>query len=198
MADVEPGDIVLIRAKQLMASEKVMNTYYVRHSGGTAVSFNTYHSACLNWMQGAYDLINNLLHEDWASDTISTYNITQDLPMLESDWLSSLTGEGTTDSLPLQNAALVTFPTDAKRSLGKKFIVGIAEAMSGGGGTLTSTFITALQGFAADILAGHTQGDAEVQSGNWRVLTENFVPYVGAIVEALISSQRRRKPGVGE
>lgn len=195
---IDTNDVVMIRAKQLLGGQKIMNVYYVRQVGANSVSLSDFHTQACNWLQGAYDIINNLLSDEWETDTIQTYDVTDDVPMYETAWPTPLSGEGVSDSLPYQNAALVTFPTEAKRSLGKKFVAGLHEGISDGAGALTSAMTAALVSFAADILAGHTSGDIDFEVGNYRSLVSQFIPYVSAIVETLISSQRRRKPGVGE
>ena len=198
MSDIDPGDVVLVKTKFLMGTEKIMNTHHFRHEGVVGLDVGDWITGCNSYMQGLYNGLNNLLSDEWSTDTIEHYNLTQDLPLDERAWPTPLTGTQVEQSLPYQNAMLLTFPTQAKRSLGKKYIAGLHEGESSAAGALKGTMITALETFVVTYLVGFTSAGQGSVPGNYRKLISAFIPYVSGIVETLVSSQRRRKPGVGQ
>lgn len=198
MGDVLQGDIIQAKAKQLFDGQKIMNTFFVRSESPVATADNLVHGEIANWLQGAYNIINNDLSNLWETDTIETYNVTQDRPMTETSWPTHLTGTQVDRPMPNQMASLVTFPTETKRSLGKKFIAGLTDANNRAGGKLSSPFQVLLASWAANILAGPGPTNWIGDPGNWSILYSRFAPWVSAIVEELQATQRRRKAGVGE
>lgn len=198
MADVDPGDVVLVKTKFTLGAEKIMNTHHFRNEGVTGVTTADWVAGVNNYMQNLYNGLLGRLSDEWSTDTIESFNLTQDLPLDERTWPTPLTGASPGESLPYQCAALLTFPTQAKRSLGKKFLGGLEEGSTGPAGSLSAAFISSLETFVITYLIGFTAGPNPSVPGNYRAAIEQFIPYVTGIVELLISTQRRRKPGVGQ
>ena len=198
MGTVLSGDVVLIKAVQRLGSEKVINTFYVLNDGPGNSTDETAKDAALAWLQTAYGFLPGSLTPEWSTDIVQFYNMTQDRPMGDEPWNSTITGTGGSESMPYQMAALVTFPTEVKRSLGKKYIAGFTEGDSPGAGVLGPAPIANLVSFAAEILSGFNQSANLYAVGNYREALGTFIPYVSALVDVLLSTQRRRKPGIGE
>lgn len=194
---VQINDVLSVRAKQLLDTERIMNTFYVKNTGGSSVNDSGALTGIQNWVHSIWNPNLGQLSTEWFSDTIQVYNVTQDAPLGEIAWGSALQGTNTNDSLPYQIAALVTFPTGVKRSLGKKYFAGFTEAGTDGAGIITSGLGGALANMAAAIMTGITAGTTTFTIGNYQLDLGVFVPYISALVETLLSTQRRRKPGVG-
>jgi len=197
MADVAPGDVVRFTVAMTQDSQQVLNVYHYKNNGATAVSNDDCHGAIGNVIQSAYDEMEAGLHQSLVQDYLQSYNITQDLPMKTTAWPGSFGGDIAGDALPLQTAGLLTFPTAAKRSLGKKFIAGIAELMHLDAGVMHATLVTALTTAAAELIAPIVAGTSTMIPGNFNKTAASFAPWVSAVVDTLLSTQRRRKPGVG-
>lgn len=191
------NDVVSIRAKQLLGTEQCMNTFYVRNTGGNTVNDSTFIAAAQSWVHSIWNPNTGALTTDWASDTIQMYNMTADVPVGEVLWSVALSGSNATHSLPYQVSGLVTFPTNTKRSLGKKYMGGFTEAATDGGSVANASLIATLIAMGASIIAGFTAGTTSFTVGNYNIPLAAFSPYVSAIAEVLLATQRRRKPGVG-
>lgn len=99
------------------------------------------------------------------------------------------------DMLPHACAPVVLFPTGFPRRVGKKYIAGTCEDGQDES-TLTAGVLSALSDFALEIFDGFTAGTASFIYG---ILpdTGSFLSPTTAQFPAIMSSQRRRKPGVG-
>ncbi len=197
MGQVNPGDTVRVTAKMLLGSEEVANVYHVNHKGSVAVDADQFHDDVTSWLQAAYDGIEDSVSDQLIDDVIDTYNMSQDVPILSTGWPGSFQGNDAGQAEPYQIAALITFPTAVKRSLGKKYLPGLSETGVLDAGVLSSTIITDLAAFAVDLLAGFLVLGETFEAGNYRPLTDTFIQWGWAIIEGLVSTQRRRKPGVG-
>lgn len=197
MPDVEVGDICRASAKMLLGAEEVVNVFHLRHDGVSPVSDGDWNVGVIGWISNMYQDADTIFTDDLIEDLIDTYNVTQDRPMYTQEWPGSFQGTDTSAPLPYQNCYLLTFPTAVKKSLGKKFMPGVTENQSAGAGLIVGGAITVLAALIVDILAGFVVAGNQMNVGNLRETSPIFVPWESGIVEALISTQRRRKPGVG-
>lgn len=198
MPDVEPGDVIRVMVGMDLGGEKVANVYHFQHTGSVAQSDGDVHAAMQTYIQNAYDGIEGSVSDDLTQDVMDTYNVTQDRPMFTAAWPGTFAGDDTSAPLPYQNSYLLTFPTAVKKSLGKKFVPGVTENSSAGAGIIVGSVISDLVQFGVDLLAGFSVAGQTFKPGNYQILSTTFVEWASAIVEVLISTQRRRKPGVGE
>lgn len=103
------------------------------------------------------------------------------------------TGEG----LPYQSAPYIIFKTQRPKSVGKKFLFPFAEDQQDET-ILTATAVTQMASFAIDLLAGIALGgDATLTMGITRAGIGVFLNFLVAVVNDVIGSQKRRRPGVG-
>jgi hypothetical protein len=105
------------------------------------------------------------------------------------------TGAG--DVLPNQNAMVIVANTTRPKSRGRKFFFAIPEGIQDEG-DLESTAVADLVDAGADWI-----NDTTISAGNDlvpgvpRTNNDVFLEFTMAIVNSIIGSQRRRKPGVG-
>jgi hypothetical protein len=102
------------------------------------------------------------------------------------------------EQLPNQNAAVLVAKTTRPKSYGKKFFAGMTETDSTGSEwnayTLTD-MAAALLEYLLDIELAPSN---TLTPGVPRSKFDVFLPFTTGIVDYIVGSQRRRKPGVGE
>lgn len=101
------------------------------------------------------------------------------------------------DGLPYQSAPYIIFKTQRPKSVGKKFLFPFAEDQQDET-ILTGTAVTQMVAFGADVLAGIALGgDATLTMGITRTGIGIFLNFLVAVINDVIGSQKRRRPGVG-
>lgn len=109
----------------------------------------------------------------------------------------SFTHTNTDDPFPNQIAPVLVANTDTPKSRGRKFLPGFVETAAEGS-SLVSAAVTALGTALAHYIADETistnntllVGVPSSNSGNFRFFTDG-------VVNSIVGTQRRRKPGVG-
>lgn len=101
------------------------------------------------------------------------------------------------DAIPYQCAPFIVFKTTRPTSVGKKFLFPFDEAKQADS-ILVAGAVTAMTAFGviaiADIALG---GDAILIPGIVRTGVEQWLSFQVAVVNDVIGTQRRRRPGVG-
>lgn len=106
-------------------------------------------------------------------------------------------GTSLSDMLPHQDNAVIKFFTSVGRSVGKKFIMGIVDALATNS-TLTAATVTALGLAALEWAATLTSTNGGWRPGNFDAATNTFRPWTGTVeANILVGSQDRRRPGFG-
>lgn len=109
--------------------------------------------------------------------------------------LPSLTFAGTSDALPHATSALVQFLTTVPRVVGKKYLPVFSELYQSGS-FLTGAALTAMLQYGAAMTASVAAGAGDLY---YTILRKNgsYAGIYGEAANGTISSQRKRKPGVG-
>jgi hypothetical protein len=128
---------------------------------------------------------------------IEGYNVTRDTWLGSVSWPTQTFGTNVAEELPYQVAALVTFKTATTQHPGKKYLGGFTEDTNAGDGILTSGLLTELAAYAAVLLNGVTVEGAEFMFGNYNYALTRWAIWIAGAVDALWSTQRRRKTGIG-
>jgi hypothetical protein len=107
-----------------------------------------------------------------------------------------LTGAGTTEWMPNAVAAVMLGKAPGVRHVGRKFFsgVGISGVV---GNALGSTFLAHLASALVIYIAPFTTFSSSTFAPGVITKVGVFHPFTGGIVNSLLGSQRRRKPGVG-
>jgi hypothetical protein len=180
------------------ANEVVENVYHLKYLGAGSLTDEQVHAQAAAWIDGCYANLVALQTTAHDYDVIQTFNVTQGQPMDLSTWPTLTSGTATgTQALPLQCAALVRFPTKTAKSQGRKFVAGMTEEEHAGGGVWSSALQTALAAFAADVLAGFDIVLQDFIPGNYNSALVSFRPWIEAIVNEVVATQRRRNYGIG-
>lgn len=111
--------------------------------------------------------------------------------------LPSFTHTNTDDPHPNQIAAVLVGNTSRPKSRGRKFLPGFVETASDGSDLVTAA-VTAMGVALAHYIADETvSGDNVLSPGVLREGVETFLPFTDGVVNSVVGTQRRRKPGVG-
>ena len=192
------GDVMRITVKMSWALSDVQNVYHLQASGVSANSDDTILGEIISDLETAYAQYFSLIDDAFTWDSLSVYNLTQDRFMGEDSFVGlSAGGDTSTYPIPIQCAAMVRFPTGTLGSQGRKFLAGWTVNDLDSDSTLNSTAFNAVSLYAAQMLNGCTGSDWSGDYGNWNDDLVRFVPWVRAIVNQYLCTQRRRRPGVG-
>ncbi|GAH29230.1 unnamed protein product [marine sediment metagenome] len=105
------------------------------------------------------------------------------------------TGDG--ESIPYMSAPYVIFKTQRPRSVGKKFLFPFIESQQADT-VLEAAAVTAMAAYGTACLAAPSLGgDATLTLGITRTGINTFLNFLVAVVNDIIGSQKRRRPGVG-
>jgi hypothetical protein len=197
---VSPFDIIRITCKMTVngGASDVQNVFHTECILASELPDEDVHDAIASALDTAYGLMNSHFPGDLDYNTIETWNVSQDRPMIEDVWPVRTSGGGAGETEPPQTAPLVLFNTQVARSQGRKFLPPLTEAHVGALGELASGSKTDLASWAAAILGGWAI-DAYNQGyfGNWNAALARFAPWYSAIVNFYVATQRRRHILVG-
>ena len=196
---VQGDDVVrVICSMEVDGVEDMKNVFHVRHDGTVAIDDLVFMTGVAAHLDDAYDFIDSAMSDTVTFVDIAFENITRDINMGAVDWPTLIAGGDTAgERLPLQCAALVSFPTATTRFHGKKYMGGLVEGANSADGLLAATVQTNLVNFAAEVLSALTITGQTITFGNYNVTLGRWAAWVAATVDLIWSTQRRRKQGVG-
>lgn len=183
----------------LPGDETAMNIYDIQMTSGSGTDAQLL-TAASTWVSGMY--------AELASHIRSTVSLV-DCHVVELEWAlaewsvkrivgdvyPSFTPTSAANMLPHASAAVVEFPTTKPRVVGKKYIPGLNENIQDES-DLSAGLLTDLSDYALVVLGGLGVGTGGAhygvrrKTGDFEIPDTAFIPYI-------ISSQKRRKPGVG-
>jgi hypothetical protein len=199
------GETARVTARMHDADGSVIeNVFYWKNNGPLPEPANDLVLLLSGVLDDAYQLLIPQQAAALVYDDILFYNMDLGLPLGSCDWPTCDQGDNITyEMMPSGTAALIIGDTLYSRSRPKKFISGIHENHVLRNTITSSALLTALADFAIEWLATR----ADLITGNylfpgcWHWITEHegeFRRLYSAIVQDLVSYQRRRKPGVGQ
>lgn len=195
---VNPLDVITITAKMIQAGQAVRNVFQVIHAGVSSVAESAVYTALSDWLDDAYGVLQPGLTDELSFETIEAVNTTQGTPIDEAAWPTlTVGGASANQAEPLQVAALVRFPTNYLGSQGRKYIGGLTEGQLEDNGIVSTGTLGGLATFGADVVAGFAVTGNDFVPGVDNPTLARFAAFTGAIVNDVVSTQRRRKQGVG-
>lgn len=190
-------DIIRVTARFQMFEEDVQNVYHLRTSGTGSQTDAAFDASVVTWLESVYNVLNGQISDEFERLDIVIQNLSEGTPARFSQWTTYPTPTDTNTPLPLQVSALITFPSDTVKSIGRKFIGGFTEADNVDPGVPIAAVLADLATLAAAILTGFTSGTLTVKPGNWNADTAFFANWIFATVAGFWATQRRRRAGVG-
>lgn len=178
------------------------NIYYYTRDGTDPFSDAAHIAAIKLLMEQAYAEIEDQVKDDVTSqlsfvDKIAwngtEWAITENIGTFTPTFVPAVV----TDALPFQCAPFVVFKTLRPRSVGKKFLFPFGESQQANS-ILIAGAVTAMVAYSVKILATiNLGGDATLTCGIVRTGVEQWLSFLVAVVNDVIGTQRRRRPGVG-
>ena len=192
------NDVIKVAVKFVWDNvDEILNVYHLKTIGKGTTTDAEIILAILTILDGVYGNIQAHMSNKVSADSIEFYNVTQDVPISVESWPGFAGGTGTGSSLPIGTASLVTFPTQAKRTYGRKFIPGLLESDQDAG-VIASAWMSVLALNWATFLNAVTHVNGfEGRWGVWSDAKARFTWLNECLVRNQVAYQRRRKPGVG-
>lgn len=195
---VQPDDIV--RCAQHFTwdgSDDFVNVWHYQHQGSNPAADGDVMDDLASEIDGVTGALLTHQSTSLAYGLIEFYNITQDVPMGSRPHPVNTAGTGAGEPLPTQCAALLSFRTGEKKSVGRRYLAGFTETANDNGGELSSGLLTALATYAAACVTGSTIAGELFVPGHVRKATGAFSKWVLPVIDTLYRTQRRRVQGVG-
>ena len=195
---VNPLDVITITAKFVQAGQQLRNVFQVIHAGVSSFAESAVYSALSDWLDDAYSTLQPGLTDELAFTTIEAVNSTQKTVVGEAAWPTlTVGGAAVNEAEPLQIAALVRFPTNFQGAAGAKYIPGLTEGQLEPNGIISSGTLGGLATFGSDIVAGFQVSGEDFVPGADNPDKLRFAAFTSVVVNDVVSTQRRRKQGVG-
>lgn len=205
MPDIEPGDFLRGVVEMVYDDGSIaQNVFTWRAAFDAAQDFSVVLPLIAEYIEDMYDLIGPELKSTILWNPFILYRMVWNA--LLSQWeVGDVVGEyiitptttGTADAFPNQIAPVITAGTDRPKSRGRKFIPGCVETIADGSDLIASA-ITDFTNFAVEyadkilIATGNNMVPGVLRTG-----VQEFLPFTFALVNSVVGTQRRRKPGVG-
>jgi hypothetical protein len=194
---VLPGDVIRVTDKMTAFTEQCRNVYHVQYSGATFCDSDSLMTGAKAWLEGIHGDVAAIHPSQLSYDSVECFNVTQDVPLGELAMITTTEGEVEGETLPLQAAAVLRFPTETARSQGRKFIPALTEGAQDDGGVLGGGTLAVLATVAGLIMDGFSAGTGTCLPGNYNKALDRFAPWLTALVNVVIGTQRRRQFGRG-
>lgn len=196
---VDNGDV--IRATEHFTwdgTEDFVNVWHYQCNGAGGLADSVVMAGLASEIDGTLGFLVEDQSEKLVYGLIDFFNMTKDLPMGSVPHPTNTDGALASDPLPTQCAALITFRTAEKKSVGRRYIPGFTEDDSSDGGNISSATLANLAEYAAALIGGTTIAGNIFKPGHWRKLYEVFSEWLLPVVDTVYRTQRRRVKGVGK
>ncbi len=200
---VVAGDIVRTAVNfELGDGTMYQNVFHHERYGADPVSDAAVLIAIEDWAETMYaelvtlvkdDTIEQLSFVDRVEFIAGLWTVVENIGTFTPTFNPAATG----DALPFNCAPFLVFKTDRPKTVGRKFLFPFDEAQQADsilvGGAITAMVAWGVDAVSDILLAG----DAGLEPGVPRTGVDAFYAFTVTIVNDVIGSQRRRRPGVG-
>lgn len=199
------GDILRVSLNfELGDGTEYQNIFHYIRDGTDPISDATHIANLKSRVEAMYATIDDLVTSDVSAqlcfvDRVEFNEIVDEWRVVENigTFTPDFTPTEETDALPYQSAPFIVFKTNRPKSVGKKFLFPFGEAHQDGT-ILVGGAVTAMVAFGVEVLSGPAVGgDVTLTAGIVRTGVQTFLNFLVAVVNDVIGSQKRRRPGVG-
>lgn len=180
------------------------NVFYFQASFQTTQSDSAVAAAIESYIEDIYDAVVSFLSDGFTINPSYVHEVAYNSET--SQWETvrlldvinpSFTHTNTDDPFPNQIAPVLVANTTRPSSFGRKFLMGFVETAALGG-DLTTSALTALATALASYIADETiSAGNDLIVGVPRSHNSTFLTFTDGVVNSIVGTQRRRKPGVG-
>jgi len=199
------GDIIRVSVNfELPDGTQYQNIYHYIRDGTDPYSDAAHIAQIKTQLQNAYDEIavqttTGVVEQLSFVDRVEFNEIVDDWRVVENigTFTCVFAPSGGNEGLPYQCSPYIYFKTSRPRTVGKKFLFPFTEAQQTDT-ILTGSAVTAITAMAAAILTPiQMGGDATLTAGVPRTGVQSWYNFLVAVVQDVLGTQRRRRPGVG-
>ena len=202
---VVDGDVLRISCNfELGDGTQYQNIFHYVRDGTDPYSDAVHIAAIKAEIEAVYATIDDLVRNDVTeqlsfvdrvefNEIVDEWRVVENIGTFTPDFTPTEAGEG----LPYMSAPYIIFKTQRPRSVGKKFLFPFSEGQQDET-ILVGGAVTAMAAFGAAVLSGISLGgDATLTACIVRTGIQTVLNLLVAIVNDVIGSQKRRRPGVG-
>lgn len=199
------GDVLRVSCNfELGDGTLYQNIYHWVRDGTDPISDQAHLTNIELKIEAAYDELDTIVKNDVTPqlcfvDRVEYNEITNQWEVVENIgvFTPAFNPAGVDDALPFQSSPYVIFKTQRPRSVGKKFLFPLLESQQDST-LMVGGAINAITAYAAIILTAiNLGGDATLGPVIVRTAFNTVLPLLVAVVNDVLGSQRRRRPGVG-
>lgn len=199
------GDVLRVSANfELGDGTQYQNIYHYTRDGTDPFSDAAHVAAIKADLQAAYIELEPEVHFTVTAqlsfvDRVEFNEIVDEWRVVENIGTFTVvwTPDGTGDVLPFQSSPYVVFKTQRPKSVGKKFLFPFTELFQAHT-ILTAPAVVDVVAYAAQVLTTiNLGGDATLSVVIVRTGVQTVLPLLVAVVNDVLGSQKRRRPGVG-
>lgn len=182
----------------------VQNVFHFIAEVAAPVAKSLVLSAVQSYIEDIYTGLTTYISEDTDTELATVHVVEWDPG--EGEWvterllgntLPDITFLGSTDAYPNQVSGVIIGNTERPKSRGRKFLIPFTES-AGAGSSIISAVLALLATSLSHYLADETIQDTDVLSpGIARSGVNEFLAFTDGVVNSILGTQRRRKPGVG-
>jgi hypothetical protein len=201
---VSAGDLLRVVAYRDTSLGRLANTFYLQVGGSGGVDNTVALDRVAVWVGSIFDNGRNYIHNSVPNISLQVAKvqwiagvITETEIVGEVSGIGSTAGIGTNSRVAEGVAVLVTLPTTAPKTRGRKFIGGLDQSAMSTDGSIVSGALAAFAAWAADMIAGYSADGLTYLPFVFRSQTGLPVVLFNAVVRVAAAYQRRRKRGVG-
>ncbi len=194
---VVQNDVVRATGETSRGPDAIQNVMHYRSTNAASITDAQALIDIAQVMDTVFSTMIGFITTALSYDQVRAQNVTQDVLLGTAAYPSLIGGTIAGDQLPLQNAAILNFPSSKPKTRGSVFLGGFTEADNAPTGILSGGLQTALVSMAVILL-----GEIVLGPNSWRYVVFNtilktFVLPTGSVIPAVWRTQRRRRPGVG-
>lgn len=199
------GDILRVSCNfELGGGVLYQNIYHYVRDGTDPYSDAAHVTAIANRMSAIYATLVAQVKSDTVEklsfvDRIEFNEIVDEWRVVENigTFTPTFVPTGVVDALPYQSSPYLIFKTNRPKTVGKKFLFPFIETAQAST-VLESAAVTAMVAYGVQVLIGPTLGgDATLTACVVRTGIQAVHNLLVAVVNDIIGSQKRRRPGVG-
>lgn len=199
------GDVLRVTCNfELGDGTQYQNVYHYVRDGTDPFSDAAHITSLSSRLEAAYETIDDYVKSDVTeqlsfvdrvefNEIVNEWRVVENIGTFTIGWVPA----GVVDALPFQSSPYVVFKTQRPKSVGKKFLFPFIETAQAST-VLIGAAVTAIAAYGASVISAILLGgDATLSPVIVRTGFQTVLPLLVAVVNDVLGSQKRRRPGVG-
>jgi len=192
------GQVARVVAEGIFdTGDVVQNVFHYVNSGSTGVSNAEFMAVINGFVSDGYDAFDSVMSDQLTINRVIVNNANSGNPVGDEALDTPITGAATGEPLPYQDSALVLFPTEIKRTQGRKFLAGLTVGSVDDGQVVDSTAQGFMATWGAWFLLGFTVAGQAFDLCTFRESDSRIALCASALTRSGVYTQRRRRLSSG-